>query len=1108
MAVIFPRDHWAESRILRTMEEQKNFAIYKSSAGSGKTSALIGVFLELALDSESPSYFKRILAVTFTNKAANEMKERFLAELNQLSQMSLPYERKSNYMTDKLLDATGLQAEELRNRATAVFEIALQDYGEISISTIDRFNHKLIRSFSRDLHLPSDFEVEMEVKNFFGDVVRRLLSDVDRGSFLTQHLVSFISSQLDADKKPSVQAALEELRPLIMNDDGLEPMSALSEIDENRFAEWRKMLRKNCREFEGRCKGLADKVFSLLESQNISYDHLNYKKNGWYGFFKKLQTINNAVAKVKLHGSIKNFDSWAPANLPAGDRAPLDSIQPELSDLYDRAVDMMDNEFGSYMRRRIIASQIDLLALLSRLQEVMTLLKEERNILPITEFNRLISSAIRNEPVAFIYENYGSGFNHILIDEFQDTGELQWKNMVPLIEESLSRGHRDLVVGDAKQSIYRWRGGKAEQLIRLPELDPNDPSIDEITRNTFRRNADVQALNTNYRSLTHIVEFNNVFIAELGQELLTDELHLREYSGENVRQSVPKNKMGGSVEVRYLGDKPDRVYFWAALLEQIQDALSAGFRFGDMVILVRSARKEGEDIVRMLSKNDIPFTTADSFGLDQNSSVEALIGLMRLSIEPNLAPAKIRAMRTLSSLHDIHYSPAKYRLFGKDKRSSNIDFEKFARTIDRDYSMEDLKGKGAFDLCRFLLRRLFPKEKRSDVFLKSFLNLIFKKGGTRMGPGDFLTWWDSLAEKPSASGGLVGNRIQIQTIHKAKGLQYRICFMPFVDWKYSVGREMHWFAIDDLHEDFIPYAPLPMSKKPLEAMGFGDVFSGEEEERRFDNLNLIYVAVTRAVERLYINYATSSSNSVGKDVHAAMKSIENTEDEEFLSHLKISELSMEYEDDQPDKTAKRKDLSEDPPCVWRYGGPEEPLPKDSFLQPADDGHVSEIVLAIEPIIDLDIEERFDPGDDSLAPYRDLGIRFHDLIVHGPEKKKVLSALDRQLKNGALDAETARELGIMVQTLYGDPFFSEMIIGARWIPERDITFDGQILRPDLILDHPEHIVVLDFKTGIPRPQHRRQISEYRKAVSLATSKPTKSYLVYLSPLEWIEEGGRK
>lgn len=1091
-----------ESRILCTMEGQKNFTIYKSSAGSGKTSALIGAFLELALGNESPSYFKKILAVTFTNKAANEMKERFLAELDHLSNMPLPYERGKNFMADKLLDETGLDAGELRNRATAVFEVALQDYGEIAIGTIDRFNHKLIRSFSRDLNLPSDFEVEMEVKNFFGEVVRRLLSDVDRGSFLTQHLVSFITGRLDDDKRPGVQSALEGLRPLIMNDEGLAPMAALAEIDESRFAEWRKMLRDNCREFETRCKVLADKVFSLLESQNLSYDHLSYKKTGWYGFFKKLQAVSQAKQVIKLHKSIQNFDSWAPKNLGAEARASLDSIQPELSSIYDLAVDMMDNEFGPYLTRRTIVSQIDLLALLSRLQDVMALVKEERNILPISEFNRLISSAIRNEPVAFIYENYGSGFNHILIDEFQDTGELQWKNMIPLIEESLSLGHRNLVVGDAKQSIYRWRGGKAEQLIRLPELDPIDTSIDENTRETFRRNADVQALNTNYRSLAGIVEFNNVFIAELGQKLLTDELHLREYSEENIRQSVPKKKTGGLVEVRYLGAKPDRSHYWTAMLDQIQDALNAGCSYGDMVILVRSARNEGEDIVRMLSMNDIPFTTADSFGLDQNTCVEALISLMRLSIEPQLTPAKIRAMRTLSDLYEVRYSPQKYRLLGKGPRSCGIDFEKFARTIDGAFSIEALKGKGAFDLCRFILRRLFPQEKRNDVFVKGFLNLIFKKGGTRMGPGDFLAWWDSLAEKPSASGGLVGNRIQIQTIHKAKGLQYRVCLMPFVDWKYSVGRDMRWFAIGDLHEDFIPYAPLPMSEKPLASMGFGDVYSREVEERRFDNLNLIYVAVTRAVERLYINYGVSSSDSVGKAIHEAVKSIENTGDEKFLSQLKISELPMEEQNGHEEGAEDSKGPSIEPPFNWRYGMGDLP-PKGSFHQTIENGEDSDTVLAVEPIMDLNIEERFDPGDDSLAPYRDLGIRFHDLIVHGPEEKKVLEALQRQAKNGGLDVGTAAELESMVRALYEDPLFSRMTKGSRWIPERDIAFDGKILRPDLILEYADHTAVLDFKTGIPRPGHRRQISEYRKAITLATSKPTKSYLVYLSPLEWME-----
>ncbi len=982
-----------------------------------------------------------------------------------------------DFEVKQLLDETKLNPQELKDRASKVFEIALRDYDEIGIGTIDGFNHKLIRSFSRDLRIKSDFEVELDEANLFADAVDLLLEKVGIDNHITHHLLNYLRESIEDDKKANITTRLNDLRNLISSEDSEKPVASLYEIDPQKFEETKKKLQPLVSSFENICQTIGSDVFKIFEEEGIDVEDLSYKKSGYYGYFEKLKDFSGEYLTLNKN-LLKNPEKpWTSGSVSAQAKEAIQRRQSELIEYYYTAAGHFQKNYSDYAIAKTLKAQIDLLAVLADLSSELKALAEERNVVPISTFNGIISKSMRDEPVAFIYEKFGNRYKHILIDEFQDTSELQWNNITPFIAESLASGQFNMVVGDAKQSIYRWRGGKAEQLIRLPELNPDNQSIARETRTSFTQNAKIVPLGVNYRSLPNIVEFNNSFIKEL-TPLLTepDTLFRKEYEGESASQTFPKSKHGGYIEWKKIEKKPEPELIADLVINSVREAQTDGYSFGDIAVLVRKKGKDVNEIIRRLSEEDIPFTTRDSFGLDMNTTVGMLIAFFRLSMDPNLATAQIKIMREICRLHQLPFEPQKF--WKKPDYRGSIDFTAFAKNFSSDFSLRILSGMSAWEISKEVVKRFVPESNRRDVFVESFLNCILEKGGRSVSAQEFLEWWDSLKNKPEAKVGESGNQVQLMTIHKSKGLQFPVVILPNLNWDFSKNGETKWLRVNKKLDLPFEYVPLKLAQS-LEQMGYKADFDQYNQETRFDNLNMIYVAVTRPSERLYINHAEGTQSQTGPSVSAAF--------EKLKSELEgSSKFLVEVDSKQGEGVESSIAIGD------------KQKAKSSLKSKESD----EMIEVLNPV-DISVENRFTISSEGISPNREAGILFHELAAKSHTAEEAKAQLNTWSKNGRVPADQEKELSLWIEKLYSDKKYKQLIANANRLAERTLAKAGQVYRPDMVFKEPSSFTVIDFKTGEEKDTHLSQVKDYLNAINSVENQTGKGYVVYLPEMKWVE-----
>ena len=1042
--------------------QSPSFSIYDASAGSGKTYTLVKEYLKIILSSSKNDAYRNILAITFTNKAVHEMKSRIVGSLSEFAKDE-PSAKATELMEDLSRD-TGLSIIKIKTKSQSIIKHLIHNYAAFDISTIDKFTHKVIRAFAHDLNLPMTFEVTLDTENLLVEAVDAIIAQAGQDETLTKLLIDFTMEKTDDDKSWDVSREILETGRLVLNENNRNEISHFQDKSIEEFVEIKKKMLILCKELEAENELFATEALSLIDKNGI--DLKSFSRGT---FPNHLEGIRDGKFNPR-NKTFHEFDDIA-INKTAKDKALIENIIPEL-------LQILAKIYKNFEKRdfyKAFLKNITPLSLLNTVSNELAKIQSEQNILSISEFNAIIHREIQNQPAPFIYERLGERYRHFFIDEFQDTSEMQWQNLIPLIDNSLS-GLDDLgnkgtlmIVGDPKQSIYRWRGGKAEQFIELSkDINPfNNP--DKAIRH----------LDTNYRSYSEVIDFNNAFFKLISTEF-TNEDYKDLYENHSFQNSNAKK--GGYVNISFLpiiekndfADDEEVVeksdLYVLATLNTIQKVLRQGFEYKDIVILTRK-RGQGIDIANYLTEQKIPLLSSETLMIQNATEVRLIIHLLKYLNNSADLESKANFLHFLAVNAAIKMPIHDFIADGMAQKLE-IDFEKWLLRFDVSMSFENVRKKSLYEAVEIIISKfVLPTE--GNAYVQFFLDIVLERDiKNQAGIADFLNYWDKNAEKFSIPSPEGNNAVRIMTIHKSKGLEFPVVIMPFAEEDYNrKPKDKLW--LDTEEGDLgVPKALIDNSSA---VEGFGEnasaVFNLKKQEELLDNINVLYVALTRAEEQLYI----------------ISQSLKERKDGEFPNNMAsfFIKYLIHHGNFDPEK------------LEYEFGN------KTKLSAP---GKVVDLVKTI-PVV----SEVLNPKNIKIAQREALmwgthqqeaisyGNIVHEILAFVKDKSDIDLAVTKALENGLI---TFDQVDLVLKTLYEIVNHPELIIcfdgNYNVLNEQTIVQkQGKILKPDrIVLTHNREAYLLDYKTGAINPKYRHQIQEYQDAIEDLGYKVLKKALVYI------------
>ena len=1050
-----------------------NFTVYNSSAGSGKTFTLVSEYLTLALNDQNR--YQNILAITFTNKAANEMKQRILSALREIANPREFQDSTSvNYLLPLLTKKTGLDAAELSKRSEQVLTSILHNYSEFAISTIDSFVHRVIKNFAFDLKIPMNFEVEMDTDSLLQKAIDLLISRIGYDAKLTEYLINFTRSKTDDEKSWSIELDLLEVAKMLLLEDGQTHINRLKNLSLDDFSKIIKTLIVFTRKFEKEITSIAGAGHSSILNSHISPASFYHGTRGIAAYFENLAE-GNMEKIIPNSYVISTIDEgkWYSGKASQRDKNLIDGIKSELLERFHEISTVYNAEYRQYLTFQEILKNIYPLAILNEIEKIIREYKDENDILLISEFNQRIAEVVLNEPVPFIYERLGERYKHFLIDEFQDTSYLQWNNFLPLIDNALSEGNFNLIVGDGKQAIYRWRNGNVEQFTNLPKI-PNtaeDPIIVQREQ-ALERNFELKKLTTNFRSAKTIVDFNNSLFSYLSQKL--DDSFASIY--EDVKQNTIIDK-DGFIQLQFFDRQNSEISFadfnQQQILSIIRDVQTYDFQLKDIAVLCRSNIQANLIASALLSEN-IHVVSSESMLVSGSPEVRLLMASVKLLTNHQDDVSKVEILNWISNranaaknLHQLLTEADIGTVNRQKKDKTSLDFFDYLSGLGYDLQPGKLLPQSTYEIIEEIAR-VFGLLKEADPYILFFMDAIFNessKDGFDL--PDLVKWWETKKLKLSivVPDGL--NAVKVMTIHKAKGLEFPVVIFPFAIQNLKTKNKL-WASCADSDLEGLA-STLVNSTNSLDDTIFGDVYSEEKNKSMLDLINLLYVTLTRPSHQLYILSQTPPKNA-GESISVPIMlkgflETQNLWKEEELTYTFGEKTIFLKTTSDNDKTIipesiisnrwfEKIHLSLRAPMQWNSESPGEIAEKGSLVHLV----LSEISTAdeLEPV---------------LQKFKNNG------TITEVEMKQMFTELERFINHNLVN-----------------PFFSDRY-NALNEPEI-IHPDGQVLRPDRLLFAYDKIYVIDFKTGKHQPGHEKQLKNYIETMKLMDSRRIEGVLLYV------------
>ena len=1032
------------------------FSIYDASAGSGKTFTLVKEYLKIILLSSKNDAYRNILAITFTNKAVHEMKSRVVESLYEFTEDN-PSE-KAQQLMQIIREETNLSLQTIKEKSQAIIKNLIHNYAAFDISTIDKFTHKVIRAFAHDLNLPITFEVSLDTENLLTEAVDAIIAKAGEDEILTNLLVDFTMEKTDDDKSWDVSREIMDTGRLILNENNREEITHFQDKTISDFVSIKTKLSELCNQLETETKELATQSLKLIEINGI-----DLKSFSRATFPNHLENIKNG----KFNPNNKMFHEFddIQINSKASDKAIIESIVPELLQILKSIYSKFEkkNFYEAFLKN------ITPLSLLNTVSNELAKIQKEQNILSIAEFNKLINEQIQNQPAPFIYERLGEKYKHFFIDEFQDTSEMQWQNLIPLIDNSLSSedlsGEQGslMLVGDPKQSIYRWRGGKAEQFI---ELSKNKNPFVNPDKKLF-------SLDTNYRSYSEVIDFNNNFF-----ELLSNEFSNEDYQDlyKNHSRQKTNSKTGGYVNISFIPkietteeDSLDKnELYLLAVLNKILKVKSTGFRNKDIVILTRK-KAHGTLIANYLTEQGIPILSSESLMLGASSEVKNVIYILRYLKNNSDKESKANFLYYIANNHQNQLSIHDFISIGMELENEN-DFQIWLLEFDIDFSFQNIRKKSLYEAVEIIISKVIPIDKR-NAYIQFFLDLILEHDLKKQaGISDFLYYWDNNSHKLSIPSPEGNDAVRIMTIHKSKGLEFPVVIFPFAEEDYSKGvREKMWLNADEE----IVGLPKALVDKSSKVEGYGtdasEIYLQKKQEDLLDNINVLYVALTRAEEQLHI----ISGLNTGKE-----GKLPNNMSSLFIKFLEdkgFDENQLEYEFGSSIKLSETK-IDENTTEI-----------------------VPQLLSTLNPK-NIKIAQReslmWNTHQQKAIEYGNV---LHEILSYINTKNDVALAITKAIENGLIvssDKEIfEKTINEIVNHQDLEVFFSNehKILNEKTIIQKE----GNLVKPDkIVLVNNKEIYLLDYKTGSHQPKYKQQLESYQNAIEKMGFTVVKKTLIYI------------
>lgn len=1082
----------------------KPFKIYRSSAGSGKTYTLAKDYLKLAL--RSPTYFRHILAVTFTNKATREMKDRILSYLFDFGR------GRQNEMYHELKVHLKLDDARFQERCRAVLSNILHNYTSFSVSTIDTFFQKVIRAFSREIGLYGGFTLELEQDKVLLEVVDKLMQEIGENQTLTEWLIRFSEEKVDEGKSWDVRNDIRILGYEVFKEHfkTIEPVLVQASTDPAKLKAIIKDLQKIKVTFENYMKSRGEGGLALMDKFQLEVGDFVYAKAGVANYFNRLISGKNYKPNNRVLGALDNVEAWY-SKTSKKKAIIIQAVEGGLITLLNEAVTYYNNQYHRYESAREMLRNFYTYGILTDITRKLGEYKNDNDLMLISDAAHFLKKIINDNDSPFIYEKVGSFYYHFLIDEFQDTSGFQWENFKPLVENSLAQGYANMVVGDVKQSIYRWRGGDWKLLLDGIKQDVPVGYIQE------------DQLDRNFRSKRHVVDFNNDLFsraavllkdnlsevienieeAELRSVLLPEAAKIEAAYQQVIQQPAKtgRDHENGHVHIAFLADKKyddGQKISWKeqvnqkipGILENLQDQR---VDLKDIAILVRNAR-DGKAVADFMLDFQQSGQTKPGYRYDVVSnealfllsapSIQLLLNIFKHLVDPRDQVARV------SIAHEYQRYVMKNTQLSSDQVLSTLD-EATLETYFPEAFLHQTDSLGKMPLFElveklidiFQLHRLPDELAYIQAFQDHILAFISDKKGDI---SSFLDWWEGNAHKLAIQVSDEIDAVQIMTIHKSKGLQFKAVLIPYLSWELDHdARKSNILWGHSPQPPFAEFGYFPLRySSNLQFTLFKQDYYREMILTYMDNLNLLYVAFTRAEDALFAfgNLRTNTRGSNGKinQVAALVQELLNNTDlmqedrQEDALVFKLGELSGI-------SNSKIQENQIHNITLGRYY--------------TNNWHDK---LAIRKKAATFFTEAFEERRSKV----NYGLLVHDLLARIKHKDNLDSSLDELQLEGAIDKNERQMLHEKIRRLFQIPLVDSWF-STDWDVKTEVPIlplTGEVSRPDRVMINNRQAIIVDFKTGMQNSRDLQQVITYSDLLKEMGYSEISGYLLYIEKQE--------